>query len=81
MKATKSARCCGVNGFHCGMFVETNPRVMALKMSESTGRVPVGVDRHLKTALVKSLGFGSIHWAFIPSALPSGPWQPMQYLI
>src|ERR1700689_1320750 len=79
-KATRSARCCGVKAIHAGIFVVTNPRVTALYRSSSVGKVPVGVERHLKVASVKSLGLGSIHSAFMPSPLPSGPWQPIQYL-
>ena len=66
MNATKSARCCGVSGLHEGILVVTNPRVIALNRSWSVGRVPVGVERHLNVAIVKSRGFGSIHCAFSP---------------
>src|SRR3984957_20528676 len=73
MKATRSARCCSVKGRHEGMLVLIKPRVMALWRSWSVGSVPVGVERHLKVASVKSRGLGSIHCAFIPLASPSGP--------
>src|SRR5690349_6266728 len=73
MYATRSARFCPVSGSHWGMFVVTNPRVMALNRSSSVGCVPVGVDRHLNTPRVKSRGLGSIHWAFSPAPSPSGP--------
>src|SRR6266568_6971691 len=81
MYATRSARFWRVSGSHCGMFVVTNPRVMALNRSSSVGRVPVGVERHLNTASVKSRGLGSIHCAFSPLASPSSPWQPAQYRV
>src|SRR2546422_4406402 len=63
------------------MFVVTNPRVIASNRSWSVGRVPVGVERHLNTAIVKSRGLGSIHCAFSPLASPSSPWQPAQYRV
>src|ERR1700722_9280300 len=78
MKATRSARCCSVKGRQEGMLEVTNPLVTALYKSWSVGRVPVGVERHLKIASVKSLGLGAIHCAFIPLPSPAGPWQPMQ---
>ena len=73
-----SARPWGVTATQGGMLVVTNPRVMALNRSSSVGRVPVGVERHLNTAMVKSRGLGSIHCAFSPLASPSSPWQPAQ---
>src|SRR2546430_9336908 len=76
-----SARPWGVSATQGGMLVVTNPRVIALKRSSSVGRVPVGVERHLKTARVKSRGLGSIHCAFSPRASPSSPWQPAQYRV
>src|SRR2546421_3930105 len=63
------------------MFVVTNPRVIASNRSWSVGSVPVGVERHLNTASVKSRGLGSIHCAFSPRASPSSPWQPAQYRV
>src|SRR5467141_1610760 len=78
MYATRSTRFWAVRGRHCGMFVVTNPRVIALNRSSSVGKVPVGVERHLNTASVKSRGLGSIHGAFSPLPSPSGPWQPTQ---
>ena len=44
---------------------------MVLKRSSSVGRVPVGVERHLKVAIVKSRGFGSSQTAFSPLPSPS----------
>ena len=73
-----SARPWRVSATQGGMLVVTNPRVMALNRSSSVGRVPVGVERHLNTARVKSRGLGSIHCAFSPLASPSSPWQPAQ---
>src|SRR5439155_19102423 len=81
MYATRSMRFCGVSGRHGGMFVVTNPRVIASNRSWSVGSVPVGVERHLNTASVKSRGLGSIHCAFSPRASPSSPWQPAQYRV
>src|SRR5213078_3481573 len=81
MYATRSARFPGVRATQGGMFVVTNPRVTASNKSASVGRVPVGVERHLKTAMVKSRGLGSIHCAFSPRASPSSPWQPAQYRV
>src|SRR6266571_2065206 len=78
MYATKSARFWRVSGSHWGMFVVTNPRVIALNRSSSVGSVPVGVERHLNTARVKSRGLGSIQGSFSPAPSPSGPWQPTQ---
>src|SRR5881628_2393460 len=76
-----SARPWGVTATQGGMLVVTNPRVMASNRSWSVGSVPVGVERHLKTARVKSRGLGSIHCAFSPLASPSSPWQPAQYRV
>src|SRR5439155_6515042 len=76
-----SARPWGVSATQGGMLVVTNPRVMALNRSSSVGSVPVGVERHLNTAIVKSRGLGSIHCAFSPLASPSSPWQPAQYRV
>src|SRR5208282_3397996 len=70
----------GVSGLHDGMLVVTNPRVTALNKSSSVGKVPVGVERHLNVASVKSRGFGSTHCAFSPSPSPAAPWQPTQNL-
>ena len=78
MYATRSVRFWAVRGRHCGMYVVTNPRVIALNRSSSVGSVPLGVERHLKTASVKSRGLGSIHGAFSPAPSPLSPWQPMQ---
>src|SRR5712671_7734428 len=78
--ATRSARFCFVSATHGGMFVLTRPRVMVLKTSWSVGKLPVGVERHLNTAVVKSRGFGSIQEPFSPSPSPCAPWQPTQYL-
>src|SRR2546421_707937 len=71
--ATRSARLWWVSGSHAGMFVVTKPRVIASNRSSSVGSVPVGVERHLNTARVKSRGFGSIHCAFSPRPSPSEP--------
>src|SRR6267143_7254712 len=71
MYATMSARLWCVSGSHAGMFVVTNPRVIASNRSWSVGRVPLGVERHLNTARVKSRGLGSIHAAFAPFPSPS----------
>src|SRR6266511_2555936 len=68
--ATRSARFWLVSGSHGGMFVVTNPRVIEVKRSSSVGSVPVGVERHLNTASVKSRGLGSIHGAFSPAPSP-----------
>ena len=46
---------------------------MVLNRSSSVGRVPVGVERHLNWAMVKSRGLGSSHWAFSPLPSPSSP--------
>src|SRR5882762_349340 len=81
MYATRSTRLWGVSGSQAGIFVVTNPRVIASNRSWSVGSVPVGVERHLKTASVKSRGLGSIHCAFSPLASPSSPWQPAQYRV
>src|SRR3989475_5937691 len=81
MYATRSARLWGVSGSQAGVFVVTNPRVIASNKSWSVGSVPVGVERHLNTARVKSRGLGSIHCAFSPLASPSSPWQPAQYRV
>src|SRR2546427_45655 len=77
MYATRSARCWFVSGRHGGMFVVTKPRVIALRRSWSVGSVPVGVERHLKTASVKSRGLGSIHGAFSPAPSPEGGTFPI----
>src|SRR5246127_5796235 len=69
--ATKSARCCLVKVFHGGMFERSKPRAMVSYKSSSVGRVPVGVERHLNIARVKSRGFGSIHCALSPLPSPS----------
>src|SRR5271169_2819918 len=53
MKATRSARFCAVSAIQEGMFVKLKPRPMELYRSESSGSVPVGVDRHLKVAATK----------------------------
>src|SRR2546422_8284350 len=81
MYATRSTRLWSVSGSQAGMFVVTNPRVIASNRSWSVGSVPVGVERHLNTAIVKSRGLGSIHCAFSPLASPSSPWQPAQYRV
>src|SRR5262249_61473799 len=47
--------------------------------SESRGRGPDGVERHLKTPWRKSRGFGVIHSAASPAPFPSSPWQETQY--
>jgi hypothetical protein len=60
------------------MLVKSKPRVTELKRSWSVGSEPDAVDRHLKTAAVKSRGFGSMYGAFSPLPSPSTPWQPMQ---
>src|SRR5271155_4682136 len=73
INATRSARCCSVKGRHEGILVLMKPRVIALYRSWSVGNVPVGVERHLNVASVKSLGLGSIHCAFMPFPSPSGP--------
>src|SRR3974390_2322919 len=78
IKATRSARSCRVNVFQIGMLEFVKPRDMALKRSSSVGRVPVGVERHLNVAAVKSRGLGSSHCAFTPLPSPSSPWQPAQ---
>ena len=65
----------------------TRPREMDLKRSTSVGKEPLGVERSLNTASVKSRGLrgslcsgeyssASSHTAPLPS--PSMPWQPMQ---
>src|SRR6266480_7814287 len=74
-------RFCGVSATHGGMFVVTNPRSTELYRSWSVGSEPDGVERHLKVAIVKSRGLGSIHMAFSPWASPSSPWQPAQYRV
>jgi hypothetical protein len=51
------------------MFEVMKPRVMALKRSWSVGSVPVGVERHLKTAATKLRGVGVTQGWFSP--LPS----------
>src|SRR5215470_19238781 len=58
MKATRSARFCAVSVSQLGMLEVMKPRVMALKRSESSGSVPVGVERHLKVAATKLRGKG-----------------------
>jgi hypothetical protein len=60
------------------MFVVTNPRLTELYRSSSVGKLPLGVERHLNTAAVKSRGLGSIHGAFSPFPSPARPWQPTQ---
>src|ERR1700722_16112318 len=50
MNATRSTRCWSVRAYHAGIFELTNPRAMAFERSSSVGRVPVGVERHLKDA-------------------------------
>src|ERR1700722_961966 len=79
MYANRSASVCGTTGRHCGMFEFTSPRRIEAMRSRSVGNVPLGVERHLKTAAVKSRGLGSIHWAFSPNPSPCPPWQPIQY--
>src|ERR1700680_79946 len=71
--AIRFARSCTVRGLQEGMLVVKKPRVMLLKRSSSVGIVPVGVERHLNTARVKSRGLGSIHCAFSPAPSPFGP--------
>src|SRR6516164_6052585 len=73
MYATKSARCCLVKVFQIGMLELVSPRPIVLYRSSSVGSVPVGVERHLKVALVKSRGLGSSHWAFSPFPSPKSP--------
>src|SRR5262245_47369335 len=64
----------------------TRPREMAMNRSRSVGSVPLGVERTLNTAEVKSRGWrgslwpcphlsASVHTAPLPS--PLTPWQPM----
>src|SRR5271169_837521 len=78
MNATRSARFCAVRAFHEGIFVKLNPRYTELNRSESSGSVPVGVDRHLNVAATKLRGRIFRYGAFSPSPLPRAPWQPQQ---
>src|SRR5229473_2732035 len=56
MNATRSARCWPVSESHDGMLDITKPRPTELYRSWSVGKVPVGVERHLKTAASKFRG-------------------------
>ena len=73
MYANRSASVCGISGRQGGMLDVTKPRRIEAMRSASVGSVPLGVDRHLNTAAVKSRGFGSIHTAFSPFPSPSLP--------
>src|ERR1700687_1363099 len=79
MSATRSARCCLVNVFQMGMFEFVTPRLIVSNRYSSVGSVPVGVERHLNVAVVKSRGLGSSQPAFSPLPSPNSPWQPAQY--
>ena len=57
-QATRSARCCLVKVLHCGMLERSKPRAMVSKRSWSVGKVPVGVERHLKMPNWKLRGLG-----------------------
>jgi hypothetical protein len=46
-------------GFQEGIPLAWTPRLMVSYKSLSKGKLPLGVDRHLKVALVKSRGLGS----------------------
>src|SRR5258708_2986520 len=73
MYATRSARCCLEKAFQIGMLLLVRPRPIVLNRSSSVGNVPVGVERHLKVAIVKSRGLGSSQTAFSPLPSPRSP--------
>src|SRR4029077_352392 len=79
MYATRSARCWAVSALHEGILELTSPRSMAFAKSSSVGKVPVGVDRHLKVAVTKFRGRMFKYGAFSPLPSPRKPWQPQQY--
>src|SRR3974390_1198142 len=76
MNATRSARCCAVSAAHDGMLVKLNPRISVLYRSLSSGKVPVGVERHLKVACIKLRGCGVTYGALSPSPFPRPQWHP-----
>src|SRR6516164_4896596 len=57
--ASRSTRSWRVRGYQEGIPLAWTPRPMVSNRSVSSGRLPVGVDRHLKIAAVKSRGLGS----------------------
>src|SRR6266404_5297761 len=72
MNATRLMRSWSVNGAHDGILELSNPRPMELYKSESRGRVPVGVERHLKVACVKFRGLGDVR-SVLPCAIAAWP--------
>src|SRR2546422_3353289 len=63
---------------HVGIAVQRTPRVIVRKRSPSVGSDPDGVERNLKTPMVKSRGRGKRKVAASPLPSPFTPWQPMQ---
>src|SRR2546422_3903654 len=63
---------------HVGIAVQRTPRVIVRKRSPSVGSDPDGVERNLKTPMVKSRGRGKRKVAASPLPSPFAPWQPMQ---
>src|SRR3989441_12313243 len=61
---------------HVGIAVQRTPRVIVRKRSPSVGSDPDGVERNLKTPMVKSRGRGKRKVAASPLPSPFTPWQP-----